>query len=107
MWSHTGMPPVPLRWGLIRNPHNTCRPHALRSTEVTLTTTQSGTSVVHRWQGAVPVQEGRTQLGVETHRPWAALAIARTPPLLGWFSGVPLLAQARSAQQNVVPRQAT
>ena len=107
VWYHTGMPPVPIRWVLIRDPRNKFRPQALLSTDVTLTTTQIVTSFVHRWQVEVTFQEVRTHLGVETQRQWADLAIARTTPtLLGLFSVVTLLAHSLSAHQKVVPRQA-
>ena len=107
VWYHTGMPPVPIRWVLIRDPRHKFRPQALLSTEVTLTTTPIVTSFVHRWQVEVTFQEVRTHLGVETQRQWADLAIARTTPtLLGLFSVVTLLAHSLSAQQKVVPRQA-
>src|SRR5207344_337282 len=40
VWYHTGMPPVPIRWVLIRDPQNTFRPQALLSTDLTLTPPQ-------------------------------------------------------------------
>jgi hypothetical protein len=80
VWYHTGMPPVPIRWVLIRDPQNYFRPQALLSTDVTLTPTQIVTWFVHRWQVEVTFQEVRTHLGVETHRQWADWAIARTTP---------------------------
>jgi hypothetical protein len=107
VWYHTGMPPVPIRWVVIRDPHNKFRPQALLSTDVTLTTTQIVTYFVHRWQVEVTFQEVRTHLGVETQRQWADLAIARTTPtLLGLFSVVTLLAHSLSVHQGVFPRQA-
>jgi hypothetical protein len=107
VWYHTGMPPVPIRWVLIRDPHNKFRPQALLSTDVTLRTTQIVTYFVHRWQVEVTFQEVRTHLGVETQRQWADLAIARTTPtLLGLFSVVTLLAHSLSVPQSVSPRQA-
>jgi hypothetical protein len=107
VWYHTGMPPVPIRWVLIRDPHNKFRPQALLSTDVTLRTTQIVTYFVPRWQVEVTFQEVRTHLGVETQRQWADLAIARTTPtLLGLFSVVTLLAHSLSVPQSVSPRQA-
>jgi len=107
VWYHTGMPPVPIRWVLIRDPQNEFRPQALLSTDVRLSPTQIVTSFIQRWQVEVTFQEVRTPLGVETQRQWAHLAIARTTPtLLGLFSVVTLLAHALSAHQEVVPRQA-
>jgi hypothetical protein len=107
VWYHTGMPPVPIRWVLIRDPLNKFRPQALLSTDLSLSPTQIVTSFVQRWQVEVTFQEVRTHLGVETQRQWADLAIARTTPtLLGLFSVVTLLAHALSTPQKVAPRQA-
>jgi DDE superfamily endonuclease len=108
VWYHTGMPPVPIRWVLLRDPQNKFRPQALLSTDVTLTPTQIVTWFVQRWQVEVTFQEVRTHLGVETQRQWADLAITRTTPtLLGVFSVVTLLAHFLSVHQTVSPRQAT
>ena len=107
VWYHTGMPPVPIRWVLIRDPQDTFRPQALLCTDLTLSPAQIVTFFVQRWQVEVTFQEVRTHLGVETQRQWADLAIARTTPtLLGLFSVVTLLAHALSAHQHVSPRQA-
>jgi hypothetical protein len=107
VWYHTGMPPVPIRWVLIRDPQNKFRPQALLSTDLNLPPTQIVTAFVQRWQVEVTFQEVRTHLGVETQRQWADLAIARTTPtLLGLFSVVTVLAHALSAHQEVPPRQA-
>ena len=107
VWYHTGMPPVPIRWVLIRDPQNKFRPQALLSTNMTLTPTQIVTWFVQRWQVEVTFHEVRTHLGVETQRQWADLAIARTTPtLLGLFSVVTLLAHSLSAHQKVSSRSA-
>jgi hypothetical protein len=106
VWYHTGMPPVPIRWVLIRDPQNKFRPQSLLSTELNLSPTQIVTAFVQRWQVEVTFQEVRTHLGVETQRQWADLAIARTTPtLLGLFSVVTLLAHSLSAHQTLTPRQ--
>jgi hypothetical protein len=107
VWFHTGMPPVPIGWVLIRDPQNKFRPQALLCTDLSLSPTQIVTAFVHRWQVEVTFQEVRTPLGVETQRQWAKLAIARTTPtLLGLFSVVTLLAHSLSAHHTVTPRQA-
>lgn len=107
VWYHSGLPPVPIRWVLIRDPRNKFRPQALLSTDVMLTPTQIVTWFVQRWQVEVTFQEVRTHLGVETHRQWADLAISRTTPtLLGLFSVVTVLAHSLSAHRQVAPRQA-
>jgi hypothetical protein len=107
VWYHTGMPPVPLRWVLIRDPQHKFRPQALLSTDLNLAPPQIVTAFVQRWQVEVTFQEVRTHLGVETQRQWADLSIARTTPtLLGVFSVVTVLAHALSAHWTVPPRQA-
>ena len=107
VWYHTGLPPVPIRWVVIRDPQNKFRPQALLSTDLALSSTQIVTSFVHRWQVEVTFQEVRTHLGGETQRQWADQAIARTTPTwLGLFSVVTLLAHSLAAHQNVAPRQA-
>jgi len=40
VWYHTGRPPVPLRWVLIRDPQNKFRPQALLATELRLSSAQ-------------------------------------------------------------------
>jgi hypothetical protein len=107
VWYHAGMPPVPIRWVVIRDPLNKFRPQALLSTNLALSPTQIVTAFVQRWQMEVTFHEVRTHLGVETQRQWADLAIVRTTPtLLGLFSVVTVLAQALSVHQTVAPRQA-
>lgn len=108
VWYHTGMPPVPIRWVLIRDPREKFMPQALLSTDVTLTPLQILTWFVQRWQVEVTFQEVRTHLGVETQRQWADMAIARTTPtLFGLFTVVTLLAHALSTRHSLSPRQAT
>ena len=107
VWSHSGMPPVPIRWVLIRDPLGKFTPQALLSTDVTLPPIQIMTWFVQRWQVEVTFQEVRTHLGVETQRQWADLAITRTTPaLFGLFSVVTLLAHRCSARREVPTRAA-
>jgi hypothetical protein len=40
---------------------------------------------VRRWQVAVPFEEARAPLGMETQRPWSDTAVPRTPP---WVRGL-------------------
>ena len=99
------MPPVPIRWVLIRDPQEKFAPQALLSTEISLTPVQMITWFAQRWQVEVTFQEVRTHLGVETQRQWADLAIARTTPaLFALFTMVTLLAHRFSAQRGVPTR---
>jgi hypothetical protein len=93
VWYHSGLPPVPLRWVLIRDPLGEFRPQALLCTDPQAAPAQVIQWFVLRWQLEVTFQEVRAHLGVETQRQWSDLAIARTTPvLLGLFSWVTLAA---------------
>lgn len=97
VWYHNGMPPLPIRWVLIRDPKGVFKSQALLCTDVAVKPEQILKWFMMRWQVEVTFHEVRTHLGVETQRQWADWAIARTTPsLLGLFSLVTLL-----AHQNV------
>lgn len=107
VWYHTGLPPLPLRWVLIRDPHGQFDTQALLCTDLATTPDQILAWFVLRWQLEVTFEESRRHLGVETQRQWSDLAIQRTTPtLLGLFSLVTLLAHSDMATANFV-RQAT
>ena len=93
VWRHAGMPVVPIRWVLVRDPLGRFEPQALLCTDLACTPKQILQWFVQRWQLEVTFQETRAHLGVETQRQWSDLAIARTTPcLLGLFSITALLA---------------
>jgi DDE superfamily endonuclease len=93
VWHHPGLPLVPLRWVLVRDPFGRFNPQALLSTDPALSAEEVVRYFVRRWQVEVTFEETRRHLGVETQRQWSDLAIARTTPiLLGLFSLVTLLA---------------
>jgi hypothetical protein len=93
VWYHTGMPTVPLRWVLIRDPEGAFATQALLCTDPERAPAQILAWFVQRWQLEVTFEEVRRHLGVETQRQWSDLAIRRTTPaLLGLFSLVTLLA---------------
>ena len=93
VWRHGGLPVVPIRWVLIRDPLNRFAPQALLCTDLARDPVQIVSWFVQRWQVEVTFQEARTHLGVETQRQWSDKAIARTTPcLLALFSIVTLLA---------------
>lgn len=103
VWYHSGLPVVPIRWVLIRDPKGKFKTRALLCTWLTATPRQILQWFLRRWQIEVTFQEVRTHLGVETQRQWSTKAIARTTPiLLGLFSGVSLLAH-RSQTQGALP----
>ncbi len=103
VWRHSGMPVVPIRWLLVRDPLGRFEPQALLCTDAAQEPVQVLRWFVQRWQLEVTFREVRDHLGVETQRQWSDNAIARTTPcLLGLFSLVTLSAaqltpQARKA----------
>jgi len=103
VWYHSGLPPVPLRWVLVRDPAGTFAPQALLCTDHNAAPEQILGWFVQRWQLEVTFEEGRRHLGVETQRQWSELAIRRTTPaLLGLFSLVTLLAHPHMAAGGCV-----
>ena len=93
VWQHGGLPVVPIRWVLLRDPLRRFGPQALLCTDVARDPLQIVGWFVQRWQLEVTLREVRDHLGVETQRQWSDKAIARTTPaLLGLFSVVTLLA---------------
>ena len=106
VWYHGGMPPVPIRWVLIRDPEGRFDPQALLCTDLEVGAQQIVEWFVLRWQLEVTFHEVRTHLGVETQRQWSDLAIARTTPaLLGLFSLVTLAAKEFIQQGELPTRQ--
>lgn len=94
VWYHTGLPPVPIRWVLVRDPLGQLEPQAFLCTDLEATPTQILLWFRQRWQVEVTFQEVRAHLGVETQRQWTDLAILRTTPaLLALFSLVVLFTQ--------------
>jgi hypothetical protein len=107
VWFHNGLPPLPIRWVLIRDPKGCFKPQALLCTDLTLQPEQIGAWFVMRWRVEVTFHEVRTHLGVETQRQWSDLAIVRTTPiLLGLFSLVTLLAHTHVRRGKLPVRQA-
>ena len=103
VWYHSGKPPLPIRWVLIRDRKGKFKPQALLCTAPDVEAVQILQWFMMRWQLEVTFHEVRTHLGVETQRQWSDLAIARTTPaLLGLFSLVTLLAD-RSAVRSTLP----
>lgn len=105
LWYHGGMPTVPLRWVLIRDPQGQFDPQALLCTDQTVPAIQIVEWFVLRWQLEVTFHQVRASLGVETQRQWSDLAITRTTPaLLGLFSLVTLTARQRLADAPMPTR---
>ena len=107
VWYHAGMPVIPLRWVLVRDPDGTLDPKAFLCTDLDLGPVAILTYFVRRWQVEVTFAEVRRHLGVESQRQWSDLAIARTTPcLLSLFSVVTLSADQLQARGELHIRQA-
>jgi hypothetical protein len=101
VWYHTGQPPLPIRWVLVRDPKKIFKTQALLCTDLSFSAEQIVQWFVRRWQVEVTFHEVRTHLGVETQRQWADLSILRiTPALLALFSVVTLLANLHTRKQK-------
>jgi hypothetical protein len=104
LWYSTGLPAVPLRWVLIRDPRQEFRTQALLCTDLGAEPERIISWFVRRWQMETTFQEVRQRLGFETQRQWSEKAIRRTAPaLLGLFSLVTLFAHRQMAQEGSRP----
>ena len=107
VWYHTGLPPVAMRWVLIRDPQREFEPQALVTTHREHAPVQVLEWFVRRWTMEVTLEEARAHLGIETQRQWNDLAIQRTTPaLFGLYSLVTLMAHALPQAEARVVRTA-
>ena len=107
LWYQSPVPPVAIRWVLIRDPANHYEPMALLCTDQDAEAVQIVSWFVLRWTVEVTFHEVRAHLGVETQRQWSDLAILRTTPaLLALFSLVTIFAQQLLGEQPFPIRQA-
>lgn len=107
VWYHNGLPALPIRWVLIRDPKGKFKTQALLCTDLHIQAEQILKWFILRWQLEVTFQEVRTHLGVETQRQWSDWAILRTTPaLLGLFSVVTLLAHQLRVKGKLPVRKA-
>ena len=107
VWYSTGLPAVPIRWVLVRDPQGEFATQALLCTDLAARPEQVLRWFVLRWQIETTFQEARRHLGVETQRQWSELAIRRTTPaLLGLFSLVTLFAHQRMTRSMESVRRA-
>jgi DDE superfamily endonuclease len=107
VWHSTGLPAVPLRWVLIRDPQEEFETQALLCTDLAAEPEQIISWFVRRWQMEATFQEVRQRLGFETQRQWSEKALRRTAPaLLGLFSLVTLLAHRHMAEGAQIVRKA-
>jgi hypothetical protein len=107
VWHSTGLPAVPLRWVLIRDPKEEFVTQALLCTDLDAQPERIISWFVRRWQMETTFQEVRQRLGFETQRHWSQIAIQRSAPaLLGLFSLVTLFAHQQKARISNAARRA-
>ena len=106
VWYHSGLPPVPIRWLVVKDPNGQFPPQALLSTDETITPQQMLTYFIQRWTVETTFEQARAHLGMETQRQWNDQAIARTTPVvLAVFAIVALLADTLSKKTACSARQ--
>jgi hypothetical protein len=107
IWYHGGMPPVPIRWVLVRDPKAELEPQAFLATDLNARPQDIIAWFVSRWQVEVTFEEVRAHLGVETQRQWSDKAILRTTPaLLALFSVITLWTHDLANARKLKPRTA-
>ncbi len=107
LWAGDGLPVVPIRWVLIRDPEEKFEAQALLCTDLEVDPVQIISWFIRRWRMEVTFEDSRAHLGIETQRQWNDLAIARTTPVLfALFSVVTLLAHQWMPKEPAPVRQA-
>ena len=107
VWYSTGLPAVPLRWVLIRDPQAEFKTQALLCTDLSAKPERIIACFVRRWQMEATFQEVRQRLGFETQRHWSEKAVRRSAPaLLALFSLVTLFAHQQKARMPQTVRRA-
>jgi hypothetical protein len=71
VWYHTGLPALPIRWVLVKDPKGKFEPQAFLCTDLCATPKQILEWFRSRWQMEVTFEEVRAHLGVETQRQWS------------------------------------
>lgn len=105
VWYHAGLPPLPIRWVLVRDPEGIRKPQAFLCTDLAVTVVTMLQWFVYRWAMETTFQETRRHLGIETQRQWSDLAILRTTPaLFGLFSLITLWAAEAKVIAALLPR---
>jgi hypothetical protein len=103
VWYHTGLPVVPIRWVLVRDPQGKFDVQAFLCTNVEAEAPQILQWFVQRWQVEVTFEEARAHLGIETQRQWSDKAIARTTPALFGLYSVVTLCAGQLLEANHMP----
>lgn len=109
LWYAYGIPPLPIRWVLIKDPLKETEAVVLFSTNVEHSPKRIVEIFVSRWSLEVTFEESRRHLGIETQRQWSDKGIERTTPcIFGSFSLTVLMAHKLSeATQSEIAIQKT
>lgn len=109
LWYAYGIPPLPIRWVLVKDPTGEIAPVVLFSTYTEHSPERIIEIFVSRWPIEVTFEESRRHLGVETQRQWSDKAIVRTTPcILCSFSIIVLMAMriALEKEEKISPQKA-
>ena len=107
VWFHKGLPTVPLRWVLVRDPQRELASQAFLCTDLAAEPEQILAWFIRRWQIEVTFEETRAHLGMETQRQWSDRAIAcTTPVILALYSIVALTARQLVPKDDLMTRHA-
>ncbi|MGH3088291.1 MAG: transposase, partial [Rubrobacteraceae bacterium] len=109
VWYSTGLPAVPVRWVLIRDPGEAgqLESQAPLRADLSADPARIVSWFARRWRMESTFQEVRQRLGFETQRRWSDKAIRRTAPaMLALFSVVALFAHQKKAGMAQAARRA-
>lgn len=97
LWYAYGIPPLPIRWVLIKDPLSETEAMVLFSTNIEHSAKKIIEIYISRWSIEVTFEESRRYLGIETQRQWSDKGIERTTPcIFGSFSMIVLMGQKLS-----------
>lgn len=98
VWYSGGLPAVPVRWVVIRDPEGKFKTQALLCTDPETEPDQIIIHFIKRWQMEATFWEMRQHLGFETQKQWSDRATQRTAPaMLALFSVITLIADKHIA----------
>src|SRR5437016_13645901 len=78
LWYRYGSDPLPIRWGLTRDPAGKRPPKAIFSTDPTQPAEQIISDFMRRSRLEATFEQGRAHVGIETQRQWSDLAMERS-----------------------------
>lgn len=100
LWYAFGIPPLPIRWVLIKDPDNKSDPIVLFSTDIHHNPERIVEIFVGRWPLEVTFEESKRHLGIETQRQWSDKAIDRTTPCIYASFSLVVLMAAKLAKER-------